>query len=343
MNIKFFTFCLSTSLLFTLKVIAQKNDISYLDEDFREVEKSEASYYRLSQPHPDGTDKLFVQTYYSSGKIQSNATCHTSLCIRKEGYYISYYENGNKKEEGNRINGSKSGEWNRWFENGQLKENSKYIKGGKVGIWKTWYQNGQIQSEKESIQGNGKPSYLSNKLISYWDSTGTQFVTNGNGEVVYYYDKSDHPSSKGAYQDGFKNGTWEGYTEEGQLSYRETYKKNNVSGLSWDEEGNEYKYKDLEVRPEPKGGIESFYSYVGKSMKYPVSARKNGTEDRVYVQFEVDEEGNIINIELLKGIGKDCDAESVRIIKNSPKWKPGLMRGQPIIEKVILPITFKLT
>ncbi|MCV9386843.1 energy transducer TonB [Reichenbachiella ulvae] len=343
MNIRFFIFCLSTSLLFTLKVIAQKNDITYLDEDFREVEKSEASYYRLSQPHPDGTDKLFVQTYYSSGKIQSNATCYTSLCIRKEGYYISYYENGNKKEEGHRVKGSKSGKWNRWYENGQLKESSSYIRGGKVGIWKTWYQNGQIQSENESFEGNYSPSYLSSKLISYWDSTGTQLVSNGNGEVVYYYDKSNHPSSKGAYQDGFKNGTWEGYTKEGQLSYRETYRKNNVSGLSWDEEGNQYRYKELEVRAEPKIGYKRFSIYLDNALKYPESAHKKGIEGRVYVQFEVDEEGNIINIELLKGIGKDCDAESVRIIKNSPKWNPGQMRGQPIVEKVILPITFKLT
>lgn len=98
----------------------------------------------------------------------------------------------------------------------------------------------------------------------------------------------------------------------------------------------------VEDQPEPQGGMAAFYKYVGKEMNYPAQARRMGIEGRVFVQFVVDKDGSITNVQAVKGIGAGCDEEAVRVIKNSPKWKPGKQRGRAVRVRMILPITFKL-
>lgn len=98
----------------------------------------------------------------------------------------------------------------------------------------------------------------------------------------------------------------------------------------------------VEDQPQPQGGMQAFYKFVGKQMKYPNQARRMGIEGKVFVQFVVDKDGTITDVQAVKGIGAGCDEEAVRVIKSSPKWKPGKQRGRPVKVRMILPITFKL-
>ncbi|WOK05526.1 energy transducer TonB [Imperialibacter roseus] len=98
----------------------------------------------------------------------------------------------------------------------------------------------------------------------------------------------------------------------------------------------------VEDQPEPNGGMAAFYAYVGKNMKYPNQARRMGVEGKVFVQFVVDKDGSITEVQAIKGIGAGCDEEAVRVIQEAAKWKPGKQRGRPVKVRMILPITFKL-
>lgn len=98
----------------------------------------------------------------------------------------------------------------------------------------------------------------------------------------------------------------------------------------------------VEDQPSPKGGLSAFYEYIGKKLKYPAQARRMGIEGKVYVEFVVDKDGSITDVRAMKGIGAGCDQEAIRVIKSSPKWKPGKQRGRPVKVRMILPITFKL-
>ncbi len=98
----------------------------------------------------------------------------------------------------------------------------------------------------------------------------------------------------------------------------------------------------VEDQPTPIGGISAFYQYVQKKMKYPAQARRMGIEGKVFVQFVVDKDGSITEVKAVKGIGAGCDEEAVRVIKGSPKWKPGKQRGRSVKVRMILPIPFKL-
>ncbi|MGD9327781.1 MAG: TonB family protein [Cyclobacteriaceae bacterium] len=98
----------------------------------------------------------------------------------------------------------------------------------------------------------------------------------------------------------------------------------------------------VEDQPTPKGGMAAFYEYVGKKLKYPAQARRMGIEGKVFVEFVVDKDGTITNVQTIKGIGAGCDEEAKRVIEASPKWNPGKQRGRPVKVRMILPITFKL-
>ncbi|SMD32221.1 protein TonB [Reichenbachiella faecimaris] len=98
----------------------------------------------------------------------------------------------------------------------------------------------------------------------------------------------------------------------------------------------------VEEKPEPIGGVKSFYQYVADHIKYPEEARRNHVEGRVYVQFVVNSEGKISDVVTIKGIGRGCDEEAVRIVEQAPDWNPGKQRGKPVSVRMVLPITFKL-
>ncbi len=98
----------------------------------------------------------------------------------------------------------------------------------------------------------------------------------------------------------------------------------------------------VEQMPTYPGGLKALYGYFGKKMKYPSQARKMGIEGRVTVTFVIDKDGSVTDIKLLRGIGGGCDEETIRILKNLPKWNPGKQRGKAVKVQMTLPINFKL-
>lgn len=98
----------------------------------------------------------------------------------------------------------------------------------------------------------------------------------------------------------------------------------------------------VEHQPEPPNGIREFYQFIGDNIKYPTEARKAGIEGKVFVQFVVNEYGELTDIKTLKGIGRGCDEEAMRVIEESPAWNPGITNGKAVNVRMVLPITFKL-
>ncbi|MBC7920329.1 MAG: energy transducer TonB, partial [Ferruginibacter sp.] len=43
---------------------------------------------------------------------------------------------------------------------------------------------------------------------------------------------------------------------------------------------------------------------------------------------------------VVKGIGKECDEEALKLVSQMPNWKPGLHQGEPVPVKYILPVRF---
>jgi protein TonB len=93
----------------------------------------------------------------------------------------------------------------------------------------------------------------------------------------------------------------------------------------------------VEEMPVLIGGIESIQKYL----RYPEIARVAGVQGRVYVQFVVDEEGNVVDPTVLRGLGGGCDEEALRAVKLA-RFKAGRQRGRPVKVRYVIPVTFQL-
>lgn len=87
----------------------------------------------------------------------------------------------------------------------------------------------------------------------------------------------------------------------------------------------------VEVMPSFKGGdINKFREWVQKRTNYPQIAIDNKIQGRVYLTFIIEPDGAVSNITVVKGVDPVIDIEAVKAIQSSPKWTPGLQRGQPV-------------
>jgi TonB family protein len=137
--------------------------------------------------------------------------------------------------------------------------------------------------------------------------------------------------------------TWVDEEDKGELSntwaedaFAEESEGSSLSN-SWVDEDGEIIYKKTEVPPEFVGGKEALFEYIKDNIKYP----ENVLKGNVYVAFVVTKDGEIRDVRIVKGVNEGCDKEALRIIKNMPKWDPGMQKGKIVSSVYGLPIIFR--
>ena len=101
-------------------------------------------------------------------------------------------------------------------------------------------------------------------------------------------------------------------------------------------------YQIVEQMPQYTGGEEAMMKYVAENIKYPQAAKDKNISGRVFVSFVIEKDGSVSNVKVVRGIGGGCDEEAARVIKEMPKWKPGMQKGKPVRVNYMMPIFFKL-
>ena len=101
-------------------------------------------------------------------------------------------------------------------------------------------------------------------------------------------------------------------------------------------------YQIVEQMPQYTGGEEAMMKYVAENIKYPQEAKDKNISGRVFIGFVIEKDGSVSNVKVVRGIGGGCDEEAVRVIKEMPKWKPGMQKGKPVRVSYQIPIYFKL-
>ncbi len=90
------------------------------------------------------------------------------------------------------------------------------------------------------------------------------------------------------------------------------------------------------------GDLMKFLKYVQENLRYPEIAQEYGIQGKVYVRFTVAANGSIINPIIIRGVDPLLDAEAIRVIKTTPRWRPGKQRGKPVNVEFTIPLTFRL-
>jgi protein TonB len=84
------------------------------------------------------------------------------------------------------------------------------------------------------------------------------------------------------------------------------------------------------------------YKFISKNIHYPNSARNMGQEGTVYVRFVVNDVGQVVDVEVIKGVSAVLDKEATRVIALMKKWKPGKQHNIPVNVRMVLPIKFQI-
>ncbi len=104
-------------------------------------------------------------------------------------------------------------------------------------------------------------------------------------------------------------------------------------------------YHDVDARPaflnsqDPRQFLEK---WVYQYLKYPEKALVDGTQGRVMVEFIIEKDGKVTNVRVVKGVSEELDAEAVKVVSASPKWKAGRLAGEKVRTSMTIPIEFRL-
>lgn len=100
-------------------------------------------------------------------------------------------------------------------------------------------------------------------------------------------------------------------------------------------------FTKVEIESEYPGGSAAWQRYLNKTLRYPQDAIDNEIQGTVVIQFIVDKEGNVSEVEAISG-PEELRSEAVRVIKKSGKWTPAVQNGRQVKSYKKQPIVFRL-
>jgi len=109
------------------------------------------------------------------------------------------------------------------------------------------------------------------------------------------------------------------------------------------EDNTVYDSSTLEKYPEFDGGMDAWAKFIQRNLRYPATAQEAGVQGKVFVSFVVEKDGSVSGVSVIRGIGSGCDEEAMRVIKKSPRWKPGMQHNNPVRVRYTMPLSFMLS
>jgi TonB family protein len=315
-------------LLMSTVVVSQRNINIRVGDTINYTLKDKITEKRTSQKYA-----IVKSSIDYKGKLLYNADMYkldtiSDLYYKLETFNTHYFESI-----------TRIGKHTIYWKEGEKSAEGMMKKGRRIGLWKNWYKNGEKMSQwmyfeqKKLLKKKYKPA----QLINFWNRKGEQTVKDGTGEYFYITEKgAEHRGKIVAYK---KQGLWMGFRKNGERMYKEVYKNGKLkNGESWDKYGNRYTYKEVFVNTSLSGGMKRLQKMIVKNFMIPKYALENGIQGLMLVQFTVNKEGHIENIEVRKKLCKPCDREAIRMVKLLKKWKPAKSRGQNVNVKYTLPL-----
>jgi TonB family protein len=245
---------------------------------------------------------------------------------------VSYYNNGKIEAIIHVRDKVRDGDSRFFWDNGNIREELSYINGRVEGLVRRYNQDGVLR-EMFSIE-NGKR-----------EGPTSQFDTTGKYIDDIYYEEGILVVDKIVLDSGMID---EEIKTEEIIAVNHSTKTNKKKQDNDDQlppvieaeknyEDDPAFYKTVEVMPEPYGGMEALYKKIG----YPYEAKDEEIEGTVKVLVFVDRDGEVLDVQVLEGIGYGCD-EAVRTAILYHRFKPGLIKGQKVKVEMEISIEFKL-
>ncbi|QEC74438.1 energy transducer TonB [Mucilaginibacter ginsenosidivorax] len=284
------------------------------------TKKEDATFIRvlLSPAIEGGLNR--VNDYYLSGKLKfSGESSSPSWYPRFDGTCVSYFENGHKKGVYHFDKGRLTGDVIEYFPNGRVNT----VKTISDGIY---------------VNSTGMPGL---KLTQCLDSVGNVLADGGDGKWLEYHG-GNFPFAEGMVKKGVEDGDWHGKLND-TISYTCKYDMGVLKeGKSISTKGNTHLFTQIQSLPEFPGGQEKLIAYIGRTLAYPADAREKGIQGRVLVQFTVQTDGSLTDIQVVRSLYPSLDEQALNCLRKSPKWTSGYKYGIKTAVVYTIPVSFAL-
>jgi len=143
------------------------------------------------------------------------------------GEWKTYYETGELRAEGRRVNDRQDGEWKFYSQSGHIEQIGNFNNGVQGGNWTWYFPSGNLF--REEIYARGRPYGL---CVQYSDSA----TIVAKGEYVdgeregFWIENVGHAREEGNYVMGLKNGMWKTYHKDGQLYHAGNFVQGDADG-----------------------------------------------------------------------------------------------------------------
>lgn len=94
------------------------------------------------------------------------------------------------------------------------------------------------------------------------------------------------------------------------------------------------------VLKEKRGDVQKA---INKALQYPFADMVARNEGKVTLSFVINSEGELKDVEVVKGLTETLNAEAIRVVSSLKKWKPAKLDGNEVNAQLTIPIYFKLS
>lgn len=328
--------------------------------------------YKNGEPHG-----AFLQRY-ENGSIELSGNYNEGNI---EGELLGYYEDGTIRCKLQLIAGELDGDFLVNFSSRETAFSGKFEKGKLVQLQlnelakktneqTTWADgNGQlaISPDGEHIESllSFKDSMLTGTQLSYFENGVVWHQTNYLEGIAYglhtVRDIDGKVVETGSARQGYKEGEWlsvvrndtlnQKYELDDEIEFTGNFEHSALACfypqsqvLKSAAQAPIIEYS--QVIPEYYTGQQGIAWYLQKLVTYPEMEKQNDIQGVAYVQFVVNEYGEISRVKIVEGLEgkatKNMREEALWVISNFPRWKPGFLEGIPVKVSYSIPIRFKL-
>ena len=101
-------------------------------------------------------------------------------------------------------------------------------------------------------------------------------------------------------------------------------------------------YTRADLNPSFPGGDNGLQRYIRENMQYPTRDREDNAQGKAFVRFVVEKDGSISNVKALSAPSATMAMEAERLVKNMPKWTPGMVATRIVRVQFTIAVPFTL-
>lgn len=149
--------------------------------------------------------------------------------------------------------------------------------------------------------------------------------------------------AEGNYLNGKKEGAWN-YYHNGKRTAAVVYEQDRIISENYYKANGEAETdrSKIEQLPSFVGGPNAMGQYLVRTLKYPPAARERNVTGVVLLEFTVHADGQVADVDVINRVSNELDSEAVRVVRQMPRWNPGVQFGRPVKVRYRMPVTFRL-